>query len=237
MGRARAVCVWDQGGRHAADALGQGHSGQGACTLPRSAVGDALPRTMMASDRVVCARATQGLDTVLEGHGVLPPASPRHGKEAAERRRSRELLEQQETAQLMFEKKREADLAMLEKLRGAGATADTLRYVETAIRRRAEAGTYMDFCCASAELHPLTAAPRPRLCTPHCRGDAVGAKQCVCNRRCARSGCVGPEREASSRRVRSSRRITSWRHLMPWGHIIPWRDFQPWRLSRGRVLW
>ena len=36
-----------------------------------------------------------------------------------------------------FEKKREADLAMLEKLRGAGATADTLRYVETAIRRRA----------------------------------------------------------------------------------------------------
>lgn len=88
------------------------------------------------------ARGAQGLDSVLEGHGVLPPTSPgQNGAAAAEQRRSRELMEQQETARLMSEK-READLVMLEKLRGAGATADTLRCVETAIRRRAEAGVY-----------------------------------------------------------------------------------------------
>jgi len=127
----------------------------------------------------VFARDTQGLDTVLEGHGVLPPASPGHGKDAVERRRSRELLEQQEAAQLMFEKKREADMAMLEKLRGAGATADTLRYVETAIKRRAEAGIYVDSCCASSELHPLTAeAPRP-CAAPHTAEAALSARSNV----------------------------------------------------------
>ena len=81
----------------------------------------------------------QGVDSVLEGHGVLPNSSPER-QAAAENRLSRELKEQKDGAQFSSEVRNEDDMVMLEKLRAAGATAETLRSVEAAIQRRAETG-------------------------------------------------------------------------------------------------
>lgn len=82
----------------------------------------------------------QGLDRVLEGHGVAP-SSGQGALDTPANRRSRELKEQEDIARLSREKKARDEMIMLQKLKDAGATDETLKQVGAAIKRRAEAGT------------------------------------------------------------------------------------------------
>ena len=85
------------------------------------------------------ALASQGLDSVLEGHGIAPP-SGQGAENTPATRRSRELKEQEDMARLLREKKAREEMVMLQKLKDAGATDETLKQVNAAIRRRADAG-------------------------------------------------------------------------------------------------
>jgi hypothetical protein len=81
----------------------------------------------------------QGLDSVLEGHGIAPPTG-QGAEDTPANRRSRELKEQEDMARLLREKKARDEMIMLQKLKDAGATDETLKHVNAAIRRRADAG-------------------------------------------------------------------------------------------------